>query len=118
MTTQFTPLKVGDRVKRGPSWRWYDQDVDKNTGSQEYGTVKNVFSSSSNYCSVMWDNGHENTYNIEHPDEVVLIDEITFSAGGCLINRIPGVNACPICGNDGWAGVNMFHCENPGCQNR
>jgi len=118
MTTQFTPFKIGDRVKRGPSWCWASQDVDQNTEKQVYGTVKDVFSFSTNYCVVLWDNGHKNTYNIEHSDEVILIGEITFSAGVPLANRISGVNACPICGNDGWAGVNMFHCENPGCQNR
>lgn len=28
-----------------------------------------------------------------------------------------GDSRCPVCGNGGWLGFNMFHCDNSGCPN-
>jgi len=47
-------LKVGDRVKRGPSWEWWDQDRDKN-GVKQLGTVVEVPKTEHNGYN--WDGG-------------------------------------------------------------
>ena len=50
--------RSGDRVKRGPDWRWGDQD-----GGDDHGTVTGV-ASYARWCRVTWDNGNSNSYRV------------------------------------------------------
>lgn len=34
-----------------------------------------------------------------------------------LIESHNSKSYCPLCGSNGWQGINMFHCENSECQN-
>lgn len=47
----------GDRVKRGPDWRWGSQD-----GGDGHGTVQSK--SDAGWCNVKWDNGGSNSYRV------------------------------------------------------
>ena len=46
----------GDRVKRGPDWRWGSQD-----GGDGHGTVQSK--NDAGWCKVKWDNGGSNSYS-------------------------------------------------------
>ena len=47
----------GDRVKRGPDWRWGSQD-----GGDGHGTVQSE--DGAGWCEVEWDNGNSNSYRV------------------------------------------------------
>lgn len=51
-------LKVGDRVVRGPDWKWQVQDG----GEGGMGTVTFVPSGGKGWATVKWDNGTQNNY--------------------------------------------------------
>lgn len=55
-------LGPGVRVKRGPDWKWGDQD------GNGLGTVTTEITSTS-WISVKWDNGHTNSYRVGHQDK-------------------------------------------------
>lgn len=55
----FPPLRVGDRVVRGPDWQWGAQ------GNNEEGTVVHIKDwKGTTDCgvSILWDNGEKNMY--------------------------------------------------------
>ena len=54
-------LRVGDRVRRGPDWKWDEQDG----GSGRLGTVTRA-PTSSEWARVEWDAGDTNTYRWGH----------------------------------------------------
>jgi len=47
----------GDRVKRGPDWKWGSQD-----GGDGHGTVQS--DDGAGWCEVRWDNGGSNNYRV------------------------------------------------------
>ena len=51
------PLSVGDRVRRGPDWKWDDQDG----GEGEQGTITRA-PDENTWAQVEWDSGHSNSY--------------------------------------------------------
>ena len=67
--TSGTPItdankKVGVRVKRGPSWKWSNQD--------QNGPGQIVDLDSSGWVKVKWDHGKTNSYRTDHPDLVTV----------------------------------------------
>jgi hypothetical protein len=57
-------IKVGDRVRRGPDWSWFDQDHDKD-GTQTIGTVTETERDKKGFgleVEVRWDGGDVKTY--------------------------------------------------------
>ena len=62
----YQKLKVGDRVKRGPDWRWKKQDY--NNGSQGEGIVTEIRSSTYS-IKVEWDGGYLDNY--EHNEKTI-----------------------------------------------
>lgn len=57
------PLAVGDRVRRGPDWKWGDQDG----GEGKVGTVV-AAPDAVTWARVRWDSGVTNTYRWGHED--------------------------------------------------
>ena len=62
------PLKVGDRVQRGPDWKWDDQDG----GEGEQGTITNA-PDENTWARVEWDAGGSNSYRWGQEDSWDLI---------------------------------------------
>ena len=63
----------GDRVKRGPDWRWGSQD-----GGDSHGTVTG---SDDGWCAVAWDNGNSNVYRVGQDGAFDLCTVSTSGAG-------------------------------------
>eukprot|EP00106_Octopus_bimaculoides_P005676 XP_014773118.1 PREDICTED: probable E3 ubiquitin-protein ligase HERC2 [Octopus bimaculoides] len=61
-------LKPGVRVKRGPHWKWGNQDG----GNGNLGTVTNQ-KTSNGWVSVQWDVGHTNLYRVGYDNSCDLI---------------------------------------------
>ena len=62
------PLNVGDRVRRGPDWKWDDQDG----GEGELGTIKRA-PDENTWAQVEWDSGGSNSYRWGQEDSWDLI---------------------------------------------
>ena len=67
-------IQVGDRVVRGPRWKWGNQDVDPRTREQTEGVVKQK-----NNCDlfpyyVCWDGGHQDDYRAGDITKAIKID--------------------------------------------
>lgn len=60
---QAGPLVVGDRVRRGPDWKWGEQDG----GAGTLGTVVTA-PTATEWAKVEWDGGIANTYRWGHED--------------------------------------------------
>lgn len=59
-STSSPTIKTGDRVRRGPDWKWNDQD-----GTPPgLGTVLGPTDSYAGWWEVKWDSGHANNYRM------------------------------------------------------
>lgn len=65
-STEGNRLKVGDRVVRGPSWQWGNQDG----GPGNAGTVKDGTKASSGWLKVSWDKGGEYSYRMVEKEQI------------------------------------------------
>ena len=66
-------IKIGDKVVRGPSWMWEDQDCD-GAGRKTYGTVIEG-ENRDGWYSVKWSTGYVNSYRYKEEEKDIKITE-------------------------------------------
>ena len=75
-------IKIGLRVRRGPDWRWDNQDCDRSgvpqAGSVIFTKSGTLYNVKGNYAwaSVLWDNGRPYNYRIGQGDKLSKFDLI------------------------------------------
>ncbi|KOO26944.1 gtp-binding protein [Chrysochromulina tobinii] len=89
LTFRASSLNVGDRVRRGPDWKWGDQDG----GAGNAGTITDV--DSDGWVRVKWDKGGSNKYRTEKAGGTDLIEAtvgeyVVSGAGGICASTING----------------------------
>ncbi len=93
-------LVVGARVKRGPDWKWDDQDG----GAGRLGTVV-IAPTSSDWARVEWDAGGANTYRWGHDGkhDLAIVSGASSSGGAGASSVIRAIAATPWTGEAGGA---------------
>ena len=111
--------RKGDRVMRGPSWAYVDQDADKVTGMPGQGVVTRVWNAE-DIAQVLWDNGEKQTYWIKPTKRDIVVvpsgdqaygSTIRWNPSGGRYKNITGCGPdcnishsshgpCLMCGND------------------
>jgi hypothetical protein len=86
---RVSSLHVGDRVRRGPDWRWGDQDG----GTGNAGTITEV--DSDGWALVKWDKGGSNKYRTEKAGGTDLVkatagEYVVSGAGGICASTVNG----------------------------
>mmetsp|Transcript_56342 Transcript_56342/g.182516 ORF Transcript_56342/g.182516 Transcript_56342/m.182516 type:complete len:177 (-) Transcript_56342:172-702(-) len=66
------PRKVGARVRRGPDWKWGDQDG----GQGNLGTLTGESAGTCGCVWVRWDNGTANNYHADHTFDLEYADSL------------------------------------------
>jgi hypothetical protein len=100
-------FQVGDRVKRGPTWEWDDNQDRDPAGNQTNGTIQII--NFDGWVTVQWDGGKTYSYPGDDREDIVLASDITQKTAvfvGCQHPRkrasfigpmIGMINYCPDC---------------------
>lgn len=103
---------IGKRVRRGPDWKWENQDG----GAGGQGTVTSNDTSSTGWVRVKWDNGNTNSYRVATGQ--VDLEAVGFVNKVQSLTKVPAkLSRCVLCGSSGEDLIFKFYCSQSSCKN-